>query len=324
MKKSMNNKGLSRYYADLSKMVHSGLTIDKGLGLMKQGKTDALFRLLDLLQHHVGRGGTLWEGMSQYPQYFDRFQLMTVKAAEESGTIVETFEGLSRYYEMRHKEKQRLLVSLIYPFILLHAVVLLPPLKYLFSDNLGRSYWSVVLPVLLTAYGLVGVGVWFWKTFCRSGKIREVIDELILKLPVFGKLARGLSLVRVLRALSSLHNAGAGPVMAAGQAIQTAGNRAVTQRLKGAMPVLENGGTYTDFFSFAGVLEPTQLGMIEVGEETGMLDESLDRMVVMMEDSNHHRLTATIKAIGYIAYFICAAIAAFTIISFYSGYFGAV
>ncbi len=321
MKKVMNGKALSRYYSDLSKMARSGLTIEKGLSMMKLDKEGVLFRMLDLLEDHVRRGGSLWEGMSRYPESFDRFQVMTVKAAEESGTVSETFGGLARYYDMRHREMLRFRVSLIYPVLLLHAAVLLPPLKYLFSDNLGRSYWSVVLPVLLTVYMLVAGGIIFWKRFCRTGRMRLAVDEFILRLPVFGKLARSLSLVRVLRALSSLHNAGVPPVMAVRQAIGTSGNSALARQLEAALAVLEEGGTFTDFFTFAAVLPPIQLSLVAVGEETGMFGESLDSMVRHMEDANQHQLTATIKTVGYIAYFAAAAFAVYAIMSFYSQYF---
>jgi type II secretory pathway component PulF len=302
-------------------MLKSGITIERGLDIMKKGKKDVLLRVLDQLQFHVSRGGALWDGMSGLRNHFDPLQVMTVKAAEDSGTLVEACKSLSRYYRHRHQENRRLRAALIYPVILLHGVVMLPPLKYLFLDNLERSYWSIVLPVLLTAYILIGGTYFYWKTFCRSGRVREFADAFFLKLPIFGKLAVSLALARVFRALSGLHNAGVPPVMAARQAIQTAGNTAVAWRLEGAMPILENGGTFTNFFSFAGLLPSMQLGVVAVAEETGTLSESLDRLVKQMEEANSERLTRSVKAFAYIAYLIAAVIVAYTVISFYSNYF---
>ena len=321
MKKRMNNKQLSQFYYELSVITNSSLPINQGLISMKQGKKDATLWMIDGLQHHVGRGGTLWEGMSRYSKFFDEFQVMIIRGAEESGTLVDTCKGLSRYYEMRHQEKKRLLGSLVYPVVLLHGVVLLPPLKYLVVDNLNRSYWSKVLPPLLLAYGLIGIGYFLWKKFCRSGKLREMIDEIILKLPLIGNLARGMSLARVLRTLANLNNAGIEPVRAARTAAQTAGNSGIAWRLTGALPVLEQGGTFSDYFSFSGVLPSSQLGVVSVAEQTGTLVESLERMVVQMEEANSRHLTTAIKTAGYAAYFIAAAIVAMTVISFYMDYF---
>jgi type II secretory pathway component PulF len=321
MKKQMNNKELSQFYYDLSVIANSGLTVEQGLITMKHGKKGTTLWMIDGMQYHISRGGTLWEGMAQYPKFFDDFQVMIIKGAEVSGTLPETCKGLSRYFEMRHKEKKRLLAGLIYPVILLHAAVLLPPLKYLVVDNLEQSYWSKVLPSLLIAYGIVGILYFTWKKFCRTGKRRERIDEIILKLPLIGKLARGTALVRVLRTLANLNNAGIEPVRAARTAAQTAGNAAVTRDLSGALPVLEHGGTFADFFSFSGVLPSSQLGVVSVGEQTGTLVESLERMVVQMEETNSQRLTSTIKTLGYAAYLIAAVVVALTVISFYSSYF---
>jgi type II secretory pathway component PulF len=317
----MNNKALARFYNDLAIFINSGLTIDRGLAAVKRSRSGAVLWMMDGLQFHIGQGGTLWEGMSHFPKFFDEFQVMIIKAAEESGQLVETCRGLSHYYAMRHKEKRRLLASLIYPVVLLHAVVLLPPLKYLVVTKLEQSYWSIVLPPLLIAYGLMGLGYSCWKTFCRSGRMREMIDEVLISLPVMGKLVRGMALARVLRALANLNNAGIEPVKAAGESIQTAGNATIAWRLNGALHILERGGTFADFFSFAGVLPALQLGMVAVGEETGTMVESLERMAIQMEEDNRRRLTTTVKTIGILAYVIAAVVIALTILRFYAGYF---
>jgi general secretion pathway protein F len=233
----------------------------------------------------------------------------------------ETCRGLARYYERRHKEKQRLVAGLIYPVVLLHGAILLPNLKYLVVSGQSKSYWQVVLPPLLIAYGLIGLGYILWNTVFRTGRPREILDETILKLPLLGKLVRGLSLGRVLRSLANLNNAGIESVKAARLAIDTAGNTAIAWRLSGALPILERGGTFKDFFSFAGVLPTLQLGMIAVGEETGTMVDSLERTVEQMEEDNSQRLTRTVKTVGILAYILAAAIAALAILKFYSGYF---
>jgi len=62
MKKQMNNKDLSQFYYDLSVIANSGLTVEQGLSTIKQGKKGATLWMIDGIQHHISRGGTLWEG----------------------------------------------------------------------------------------------------------------------------------------------------------------------------------------------------------------------------------------------------------------------
>lgn len=317
----MNDKDLSQFYHNLGLFAKSGLTLERGLDTMKKGKKGFIFLMIDGIQDCIAKGKALWEGMAQYPEFFNEFQVMVIKAAEESGELVKTCKGLSRYFDTRHKEKKRLLAGLIYPVILLHGVIMLPPLKYLVVKSLNKSYWSIVLPPLLIAYGLGGLIYFSWRHFLRSGWLREKVDHILIKLPVIGKLAEGMSLARVMRSLASLHNAGVEPVRAARQAALTAGNAAITWRLSGALTVLERGGTFADYFTFSGVLPSLQVGVVAVGEETGTLPESLEGMVLQMEEDNRRRLTTMIKTLGYVVYFIAATIVALTVISFYGGYF---
>ncbi len=321
MKKRMNDKELSQFYHDLGLFAKSGLTLERGLDAIKKGKKGFIFLMMDGIQHFIARGKTLWESMAQYPRFFDEFQVMVIKAAEDSGDLVKTCKGLSRYFDTRHKEKKRLLAGLAYPVILLHGVIMLPPLKYLVVESLNKSYWSVVLPPLLIAYGVIGLIYFSWRHFFRTGGLRQKIDYILVKLPVIGKLVQGMSLARVMRSLASLHNAGVEPVRAAQQAALTAGNAAITWRLSGALTVLERGGTFADYFSFSGVLPSMHVGVVAVGEETGTLPESLERMVLQMEEENRRRLTTTIKTLSYLIYFIAAAIVAIIVISFYGEYF---
>jgi len=321
MKKRLNYKELSQFYHDLGLFSRSGLSLERGFDTIKKNKRGFIYIMMDGIQHHITRGGALWEGMAKYSSFFDKFQVMIIKSAEESGQLAQTCQALSNYFKNRHKENRRLKASLIYPVILLHGAVMLPPLKYLFVGSLDKSYWSVILPPLLTAYGSLAIIYILWQKYLRTGNIREKLDEILIKLPVLGKLVKGMSLARVFRSLASLYNAGVGAVKTARQASQTAGNAAISLRLSSALPVLENGGTFSDYFSFSGVLSSNQLGLLTVGEQTGTLSETLERMVIQMEEDNKERLTASIKTIGYVVYFIAAVIAAWTVISFYTGYF---
>lgn len=317
----MNYKELARFYENIARLWKSGLPLSQGFENIKQGKKGPKFWVIDGLQHHVTRGETLADAMTRFPKFFDDFQVMIIRAAEASGKMVETCHSMSRYYEMRHKEKMRLIAGMIYPVILLHAVVLVPNFKYLVVSSLGKSYLGVVLPPLLIAYGLLIAGRICWKKFCRTGPLREKIDGFFLFLPMIGKLSHGLSIARVFRILSNLLDAGIESVQAARKAALTAGNHAIARDLKGALVVLENGGTFHDYFSFSGVLDSNQLSMVAVGEEGGALVDSLGHMTRYMEEENSDRFTNAVKIFGYLTYFIAAGIVAYTVITFYSSYF---
>jgi len=317
----MTYKDLSRFYDNLATLLESGLTIERGLATMKLGKKSSTLWMMDGIQHHISRGGTLWEGMTHYPKHFDNFQVMIIKGAEKSGMMVETFRRLSQYYETRLRAKRRFLASLIYPVILLHAVVLLPSLKYLVVESLNRSYWAIVLPPIVIAYGVVGIGYVFWIKWGRAGPLRQIVDKITLCLPVIGKLVRDISLVRAFWSLTAMLTAGIEAVSAAQNAANAAGNSVITQRLLGALYVLEGGRSFKEYFVVSSMLTAEQLGTVAVGEESGTLAESMERMVRQMEESNTHRFNMVMKSAAFLIYLIVATIVAITVLSFYIGHF---
>ncbi|MCK4763647.1 MAG: type II secretion system F family protein [Candidatus Aminicenantes bacterium] len=320
MKKRMNYKELSQFYNDLSVFWKSGLPPSQALDTMKKGKKGPKFWMIDGLQHRVSKGESTASGMSRYPDFFDDFQVMIIRGAEESGKMVDTCKNLSNYYEMRGREKKRLIGGMIYPVFLLHAAILLPNLKYLFAAGLDKSYAAAVLPPLIIAYGILAIGYACWKTLFRSGRAREIIDGIFLKLPLVGELAHGLAVSRVFRTLAGLLDAGIESVQAARKAAGTAGNSSIAARLAGAVPVLEHGGNFSGFFTFSGTLNSSQLSMVAIGEEGGQLAETLEKMALYLDEENSRRFTTTVKFFYYSAYFIAAAIVAYTVITFYSSH----
>lgn len=324
MKKRMNSRQLSRFYEHLGTLLNSGLTIEKGLDTMKEGKKGPVLWMLDGIQHHIMQGGTFWEGMSKYPKYFDDFQVMIIKGAEESGMMVDTAGKLAKYYESRYRAKRRFIASLIYPLLLLHAAILLPPLKYLVLDNLERSYASVVVPPLGIGYAFVGLVYLFWQKVCRRGPLRIMSDEGTLCIPFIGRLVRDMSLARAFWSLSAMLAAGLDAMTAAKNSAAAAGNSVVSRRLEGALYVLEGGRSFKEYFAVSGILTNDQLATVAVGEDSGQLAESLAQMVRLMEETNAQRFHTLMKIGGLVVYFIAAGIVALTVLSFYSGYFNIV
>ncbi|MCP4151347.1 MAG: hypothetical protein GY757_26625, partial [bacterium] len=75
----MNYKELSRFYSDLATFLTTGLTIPKGLEVLKNSKKGREMWLMDGIQHDVLKGKELWQSMSRYPKHFDSFQVMMIK-----------------------------------------------------------------------------------------------------------------------------------------------------------------------------------------------------------------------------------------------------
>ncbi len=321
-RKYMDDRRLSRFYSNLAFFLQSGLTIERCLDTMKMGKKGPFFWLLDGLQHVVMQGELFWKAVAQFPRYFDPFQAMIIRSAEESGRLVELLRKLSGYYEMRYLERRRFMTRMIYPVVLFHVAIFVPPIKYLVMENLGVSYWGKVLPPLIVLYTLFGFGLWYWKTFCRVGEMRERVDTFLIYFPRLGPLLKDMALARVFWSLGTQLEAGIDAVTAARNAAESAGNRFIRRQLIWAVSVLNSGKGFKEFFVFSGLLDTEQLGVIDVGEQAGQLPGSLARMVIRMDADNSMRFSKLSRALGVVVYFIVMGIVVFSLLSFWFDYYG--
>lgn len=294
----------------------------RSLELQRQGKTIAVARMLERLQHKIDRGGSLWESMSGFPGYFDDFQVMFIRAAEENGTLVDSCQNLSRYYKMRRQENRRLLVGLLYPVFLIHAVILLPSIKYLILPQLGVNYWQLVLPRLLICYGAAVVPYFLWTRFCGTGRCRERADKIKLSIPGLRNLVMGLASSRIFWVLGHMLNSGTDAVTAMRGAARASGNSEVIRRMSHQLHVLEKGGSFTDYFTACRLFNMEQVSTVMVAEESGTLVESLLLGVQRLEAQNAGRFRTLIKVLIYGAYILVAVYIAYFVISFYMGHFG--
>lgn len=317
----MNYKERSRFYFDLSVMLKSGIPISRALDLARQKMKPRNQEIVDRVRHLVHQGSFFWEAMAQFPGSFDSFQVNFIRAAETSGTLVESCQKLSRYFEMRRKEKKRMLVGMVYPAFLVHALILLPPVKYLFFSKLGVNYWGLVLPRLLIVYAAVGIPVFLWQRLEAGHQARKYLDRFKWSLPVVGSLTKNFAVSRVLWILSNMLEAGIDAVTAIRSAADGAGNAVVTKRMLAQVHLVESGRSLTEFFTATNLLDPDPLSMIAIGEESGSMPQTLMQSVMRLEESNTFRFRTLLKVLVMAVYLTVALFIAITIISFYAGMF---
>jgi type II secretory pathway component PulF len=317
----MNYKERSRFYFDLAVMLKSGVPISRALDLARQKMKPRNQDIIDRVRHLVHQGSSFWEAMSQFPSSFDAFQVNFIRAAETSGTLVESCQKLARYFEMRRKEKRRMLVGLIYPAFLIHAVILLPPIKYLFFSKLGVNYWGLVMPRLLMVYAAVGIPVLLWQRLESGHGARKKLDRFKLSLPVVGKLVKNFAVARVLWILSNMLESGIDAVTAVRSAADGAGNAVITKRMLSEIHLVESGRSLTEFFTATNLLDPDPLSMIAIGEESGSIPLTLMQSVMRLEESNTSRFRTLLKILVFGVYLTAALIIAITIVTFYAGMF---
>jgi type II secretory pathway component PulF len=263
-----------RFYGNLATALDAGLTPEHTLTIVKE-KDGALGAATRPLEQAVRRGRALSEGMSRNA-FWSPFEVSSVVAAERSGRLPEMLRRLSGYFATRGRTRDRIRNVLIYPTIVLHAAVLLPPLFLLVRDGLG-AYLAGVVPVLAVIYGIGAALFWFYRVTTSSAAGRQRVDQLLLSLPLVGPTARELAVADYAYLVGSLLATGA-PILEAlnlaAEASRNAVFRAAGARV--AMAVTE-GATLYEALQREEVFPRLFVAAVRVGETAGNLDDSLER-----------------------------------------------
>jgi type II secretory pathway component PulF len=308
-----------RFYDALATAIDAGLPTHQALHTLA-GSGEPLSA--DLV-NRVSAGGQLSEAMSDATgdgrHEFTRFELVAVRAGEDSGNLPLMLRRLGRAFQVRGTGRDKVAYGLFYPFVLLHGVVLLPPLYRLFGDGLG-AYLGVVLPILLGAYGVLAVVWWLVRGVAATDAGRGRLDALLLRLPIAGRAVRARALADYCLTFLTLYTAGV-PMLEtltrAGESTDHAPLRAAGLRLA---ECVRSGGTLQAGLSRERAVFPQEfVQAVAVGESAGKLEATLERAEAAARHEAERAQLALVVALAVTAYAIAALAVGWVVLSFWLG-----
>ena len=309
-------KDLAIFSRQLATMLNAGLPIVQALAILEKQTEKKKFRaILKEIRTEVEGGANFSEALSKH-KLFSRLYINLVRAGETSGTLDAILDRLATFLENELALIGKIRSALTYPaivfvfaigvtYFLLTGIVPqfaqiltglgseLPPLTRALmgiSDFLRQGTIFIVL---------IAVALFFaYRANYRTDKGRHQIDQIKLKLPVFGNLMKKSALARFSRTFGLLISSGVNIVEALDITKGTAGNAIVEDILEQTKFAIQAGEpVYTTIQAHPQVFPPMVSSMIAIGEETGALDTMLQKIADFYEREVDEAVSALTAAI---------------------------
>lgn len=313
----LSPRQLADFCRALSTLLCAGIPLHQCLDILATEKANTptqrwIYRSLqDSLQH----GAPLSAAMEALGPVFPPLLLTMIHSSEENGSTDQVCQRMTAYYENETRSRQQLLNSLLYPALLFVLVVLvisilvgivmprfsdlfaeldpLPPLTALLlglCNALAEGWYWLLLAVL--ALGAVA------RLALQVSAVRRVWDRLRLHAPLAGPLYRRLCTARFARTLAGLYACGV-PILSALQTAQdTVRNAWITDQFSQALAAVRSGSKLSAALAGVDGFEPKLSAALQVGEETGRLDEMMNAISDTLEheaEQSAKRLLGTLE-----------------------------
>ncbi len=298
----------------LATLVRAALPLEEALKAVSDQCEKAAHKSMMLaVRAKVVEGHPLADGLAQFPDVFDTLFRAMVKAGEKSGHLDSVLERLADYTEKRQQMRSTITMALVYPAILVvvaTAIVvglltfvvpkvvaqfdrvgaelpLLTRIMIALSDLLQHWWWLILL--------LIIVIVMFIRSLLKQPAIRLQVDHSMLSWPLIGRLARGVNTARFARTLSIL-SASAVPLLEglriAGEVV---GNHYLKQIIAEATTRVREGSSLRAALSKTNAFPPMLIHMIGSGENSGELENMLERAADNQEREFEALVTVTLR-----------------------------
>ncbi|WP_168395523.1 type II secretion system inner membrane protein GspF [Acinetobacter indicus] len=312
--KKMTAYDLALMTRQLSVLVAAAIPLEEALrAVAKQSEKVHVQNLLLSVRSKVLEGYSLANALQQSGHFPDLY-IATIAAGERSGHLDLILDQLSDYTENRFAMQKKVQGAMIYPIILMlmsFAIVMglmtyvVPDIVKTFDQDKGALPWITVALMqasdfirLAWPFLLVGtiLGIFLLVRFLKTSAGHYAFDRLTLKLPLFGKLSRGINAARFASTLSILTQSGVPLVDALKIGAAVSSNWVIRDSVNLAAEKVTEGGNLGTQLERSGYFPPMMVQMIKSGEASGELDRMLERASTM-QDREVTTLISTLLAL---------------------------
>ena len=299
----VQTKDVVVFARQFSTMIDAGLPLIQSLDILYSQQENKTFKkALKDVKDSVEQGSTLADALGKHPNIFDNLFVNMVAAGEVGGILDTIMDRLSSYMEKAMKLKKQVKGAMTYPIIVLVIAVLvvgvilvfvIPVFEKMFADFGGALPVPTQIVVGMSNFakgnihyiiGAVVIFIFAFKRFYSTEKGRVLVDDIMLKLPVFGALLRKVAVAKFTRTMGTMISSGVPILEALDIVAKTAGNKTIEAAIYKVRSAITEGRTMADPLSESGVFPSMVCQMVAVGESTGALDAMLEKIADFYDD----------------------------------------
>lgn len=295
--KKVKDKDLAVFCKQFSAVLNAGVTIISALEMMsEQLENKTLKRALQEAQSYVQKGGTLADAFKLNPKVFPPIMINMTAASEMSGNLEICFDRLTTHFETANALHSKVKGAVTYPIIILIVVVavvavllvgVIPQFSQMFDDlgselpaatqmlvNLSNflqhKWYILVIIVAAIVFGL--------KAFGKTEPGSLMYAKIGIKFPLFGNLTIKSAAATFSRTMATLMASGISLIDAVEQVAKMINNRIIREALLDAKTQIAKGVPLSKPLRDCGIFPPMLPQMTKIGEETGNIEDMMDKV----------------------------------------------
>ncbi len=301
--KKIKPMDIALFTRQMATMMKAGVPLLQSFDIIGEGFDNPNMRkLVDEIKQEVAAGNSFAGSLRKKPQYFDDLYCNLVESGEQSGALETLLDRVATYKEKTEALKAKIKKAMTYPIavivvaIIVSAILLIkvvPQFESVFQ-GFGAQLPAFTMMVVglsrwlqewwyLVAGALFAAAFLFKHTYKRSEKFRDALDRLLLKAPIVGDILYKSVVARYARTLSTTFSAGV-PLVDALDSVAGATGNVVFRNAVAKIRTDVSSGVQLNFsMRTTGIFPSMAIQMTAIGEESGALDEMLDKLASFYE-----------------------------------------
>ena len=303
--KPVNAADIAIFTRQLATMLKAGVPLVQSFEIVEDGTDKPRMKsLISGIRVDVASGSGLAPSLAKHPRYFDDLFCSLIGSGEDSGTLEVMLDRVATYKEKTEQLKKKIKKAMTYPIAVMCVAavvtgILLIKVVPVFAktfQNFGselpaftqmvmnisdftQDWWWVILGVLVALFFTIR------ELKIRSVAFGEALDRLALRAPVVGGIVHDAVIARFSRTLSTTFAAGVPLVDALNSTAGAAGNSVYAKAIRRIRDDVTSGSSLYNSIKSTGIFPHMLLQMVSIGEESGALDEMLDKVATHYEEA---------------------------------------